>query len=270
MTRSIHRKQALAAVLVLTGLAAPAMAAAATDDTTATTEPTAPPATFEPLVIEGDPACSPYVNITLALSSEAPDPEMMTETLDELDAAIPEDLEDPLPVMTGAAREVLASGGEDFSPFETEEFTAAQAEVDPWMFENCEFEQKLEVNTIEYGFDGLPEELEAGVTAILLTNNGAQMHEMAMLRRNEGVTESWQELLELPEEEAMTKATFVGAGFVPMTDSTTLVVADLEAGEYIALCFVPDGSMMHDGEMTEGTGPPHFVEGMMQEFVVAD
>jgi hypothetical protein len=282
MTRSTHRKQGLAAALVLAGLAAPAMAAAATagtDDTTPTTSAategttgdTAVPPTFEPLEIEGDPACTPYVGVTQALSSEAPDPEAITEMLDELDAAIPEDLAESLPVMTGAAREVLASGGEDFGPFETPEFTEAQAAVDVWMFENCDFEQKLEVTTVEYGFDDLPEELEAGVTAILLTNDGAQMHEIAMLRRNEGVTESWEELLELPEEEAMSKAAFVGAGFVPMTGSTTLVVADLEPGDYAALCFVPVGSMMHeDGEMTEGTGPPHFVEGMMQEFTVVD
>lgn len=284
MTRSNHRARRLAAFMVLAslgGLSAHTASAASAPGTTPTTTPdtTVPDdtsaatsvETTEPLVIEGDPACTPYVGVTLAFSSETPDPEAIGTMLDELEGAIPEDIAEELPVMISAAREVLASEGADFAPFETPEFTAAQATVDPWMFEHCEFDQKFEVSTIEYGFDGMPEELPAGTTAILLTNEGAQMHEIAVLRRNDDVTESWMELLELPQEEAMTKASFVMGGFVPMTGSTTLVVADLEPGDYVALCFVPDGSMMPEGgEMTEGTGPPHFVEGMMHEFTVVD
>ena len=48
------------------------------------------------------------------------------------------------------------------------------------------------------------------------------------------------------------------------------MVADLAPGEYIALCFIPVGtSMSHDGEFVEGTGAPHFTEGMQHEFTVA-
>ena len=96
------------------------------------------------------------------------------------------------------------------------------------------------------------------------------MHEITMLRRNDDTTESWMELLEMPEEEAMAKATFVAGGFVPMNGSTTLVVATLEPGDYAALCSIPTGSAMAEGEMTEGTGPPHFVGGMLHEFTVTD
>ena len=44
------------------------------------------------------------------------------------------------------------------------------------------------------------------------TNEGAEDHELAIARKNDGVTESFDELLALPEEEAMTKVTFVTAG----------------------------------------------------------
>lgn len=279
MKRSTRRHAASTALLLMAGLSVPTagvVTAAAGDDTTPTTEPaspadSAPPTTTEPLVIDGDPACTPYVGVTQAFSSEAPDPEAITALLDELDAAVPDDVADEVPVMTEAARAVLASEGQDFSPFETPEFAEAQATVDTWMFENCEFDQKVEVTTIDTAFEGMPDELEGGVTAFLVTNEGDQMHELLMLRRLDGVTETWAELLEMPEEEAMAKTTVAGAGFVPMTGSVTLVVADLEAGDHLAICFVPGGSMMHeDGEMTEGTGPPHFVDGMIREFSVVD
>jgi hypothetical protein len=39
-------------------------------------------------------------------------------------------------------------------------------------------------------------------------------------------------------------------------------VVDLEAGTYVAVCFLPD----HLGEQT---GMPHFMLGMIQEFAVA-
>ena len=91
-----------------------------------------------------------------------------------------------------------------------------------------------------------------------------------MLRKNEGVTESWDELLQLPEEEAMEFVTEVGGAFAPTKGSVGLGVFELEAGEHIALCFIPVGtSMGADGEFVEGDGPPHFVEGMRHEFTVA-
>ena len=46
----------------------------------------------------------------------------------------------------------------------------------------------------------------------------------------------------------------------------TVVFTDLQPGEYIALCFIPEGSK---DENTEGQGPPHFTKGMRMEFSVA-
>lgn len=50
-------------------------------------------------------------------------------------------------------------------------------------------------------------------------------------------------------------------------------VADLEEGEYIALCFIPVGltpeaaaAVEEGGE--EPQGPPHFTQGMRAEFTV--
>ena len=73
-----------------------------------------------------------------------------------------------------------------------------------------------------------------------------------------------QELLALPEEEAMAKVDMVAAVFAPPGDES-YSVADLEAGDYAMVCFIPTGA---SEENPEGTGPPHFIQGMLAEFTV--
>ena len=196
-----------------------------------------------------------------------PDPATLTPLLDDLDENAPDDLQEPLAVMTGAAREVLENG--DFAAFESPEFAAAQGTVDPWMFENCEFDQQAEVTAEEFTFTGMPDELDAGRAAILLTNKGAEAHEMAIMRKADGVEQSWEEILALPQEEAEALVVQVGGAFAPRKDTKGLAVVDLVPGDYVVACFVPGGtSMTADGTVTEGTGQPHFMSGMLEEFTV--
>jgi hypothetical protein len=92
---------------------------------------------------------------------------------------------------------------------------------------------------------------------------------MVLIRRNEGTTEPWEEVLGLPEEEAMTKVTPLGAAFVGPVGSSETLVADLTPGEYIAICFISAGTTVgEDGSFTEGAGQPHFMLGMQAEFIV--
>ena len=50
-----------------------------------------------------------------------------------------------------------------------------------------------------------------------------------------------------------------------------LIEGELAPGEYAALCFLPEGSTFHDdGSFGEGTGMPHFMQGMFQTFDVVD
>jgi uncharacterized cupredoxin-like copper-binding protein len=249
--------------------------------TTATTEPettdsaTTEPATTDAAEADIDAVCEAYTEITFAFNAEPEgDPaEFLQNTvvplIETLEANAPSEVADSLGVMTSAAQQVVDSGGEDFSAFEAPEFSEAQSEVDPYMFENCTYDATYEVSLIDYAFEGMPSEIEAGRVAILVTNEGSEAHEMALMSKAEGVTESWQELVELPEEEAMEKVNFVGGAFAPTTGSQGLLVVDIEPGEYAALCFIPTGTTMDGGEMTEGTGPPHLVQGMVQEFTVA-
>lgn len=245
--------------------------AVAAADQPATTVPATAPATDAGAAADagaGAPVCAPYLEVTAQFNGE-PDPATLGGLVDEIDAQAPGEIADQLGVMTTAVRTVLESGGADFSAFEAPAFGEAQNTVDPWMFEHCPFDAKLDVIATEYHYEGIPAEMAAGEVGLLVTNEGNEAHEIAIMRKNDGVTETWQELLELPEEEAMAKVTPVSGGFVPRTGSQALSVVDLEAGEYVAICFVPTGtSMSPEGEVTEGTGAPHFAEGMLHEFTV--
>jgi uncharacterized cupredoxin-like copper-binding protein len=139
-------------------------------------------------------------------------------------------------------------------------------EVDPglgaglaqYAAENCDV-QSTEVSLIDYGFEGLPGEVPAGLNVFVLENAGEEDHEMVLLKKNDP-EQSAEDILALPEEEAMQATTFVGFGMAAVGESGALDV-NLEPGSYIAVCFFPVGG----GE----DGPPHFTEGMVAEFTVA-
>lgn len=241
--------------------AAPATVAAGT--TTAAT------AAAAPAQAATSGACAPYFEITAQFNGD-PDPELLTAALDDLDANAPPEVADSVGLTTSAARQVLDSGGEDFSPFETPEFMAARNDINGWAFENCEFDATYEVTATEYAFEGMPAEVEAGLIAVKLTNEGQEAHELGVVRRLEGTTEAWDELLQMPWEELDVKVEFLGSGFAPTTGSAGYAFIDTSAGgEYAALCFVPTGTVMTaEGETTDGSGPPHAMQGMIHEFSV--
>jgi hypothetical protein len=141
------------------------------------------------------------------------------------------------------------------------------------------------VEGYEYRYEGLPTSVPVG-SGLALVNEGAEVHELAVFRRNEGTTESWEELLALPEDEALTKVTPVDASFAAPGQSADHPVLVAQEGDYIAVCFIPQGmtSIPTDGGASPGAsgavdpseapasipafGPPHFVLGMWQSFAV--
>jgi len=123
-------------------------------------------------------------------------------------------------------------------------------------------------------------------------NTGAEAHELIVARKNDGVTETWDELIAMPEEEAFAKVTTLGPLFanpgetaafgIGPTGPAPMTALTLEQeGEYIALCFIPQGTTELPDFSAEAAqaspdastsqapqGPPHFVLGMRQEFTV--
>lgn len=120
----------------------------------------------------------------------------------------------------------------------------------------------LDVTAVDYEFEGIPDEIPAGTAEVTFTNDGADDHVLVVFRFNDDAT--LDEILQLSEAEAEERVTIVGEVFAPTGASETGTIELDEPGRYAAICPIPVGA---HGD-TEGTGPPHFVEGMAQEFEV--
>jgi uncharacterized cupredoxin-like copper-binding protein len=131
-------------------------------------------------------------------------------------------------------------------------------------------EGTVTVTAVDYAFSGIGSEVAAGTT-FSFVNEGEELHELAIVRRNEGVTESWEELLSMSEEETADLITFVGQLMAePGAEAEGTLTVD-EPGDYFAVCFVPTGMTSMD-EMPDASemGAPHFTQGMQMEFTVTD
>ena len=130
----------------------------------------------------------------------------------------------------------------------------------------------ITVTAMDYHFDGLPTSVPAG-TSLTLINEGVEVHELIVARRNDDTTKSWDELLALPEDQVMSRITMLGPLLAGPGETAPGSLLLEQEGDYIALCFVPQG-------MTTIPGPeatldpaleaalPHVALGMRQEFTV--
>jgi hypothetical protein len=138
----------------------------------------------------------------------------------------------------------------------------------------------VSVDLADFKFVNLPDNVKAGKQTWAVTNKGAQLHELALFKLGEGITidqligmVSATEATPMPGMAASTPAAVppqaspAGAppvvendGFAPVSPGYGgWLLLDLEAGNYAALCFVPDIK----------TGKPHFMLGMQQAFTVS-
>jgi plastocyanin len=142
----------------------------------------------------------------------------------------------------------------------------------------------VEVTTVDYAFEGLSTELDAGTSITVRNTSAAELHELVALRLPDDERRSVAELAKLPPQEL--EALFAAPpalvavappgkdGFVALGDGTLS-----EPGRYAVFCFIPTGAdpqayldalEANPGQppQVEG-GPPHFVTGMYTELVVA-
>ncbi|MGH9135791.1 MAG: hypothetical protein ACRD0G_01935 [Acidimicrobiales bacterium] len=174
---------------------------------------------------------------------------------DDIVAAAPPELAEAAATFDAGVDELAETG--DFAVFETPEMTAVFEEAHAFDLATCGW-NVVEVNAVDYHYENLPTELPSGPTSFELGNTGEEPHELAVFRKNDGVTMSVEELLEVPEEEVFDLVTFVDQAFAD-PGGHGYTVQNLTPGDYVALCFVPTG-----GE----DGPPHITHGMYAEFTV--
>lgn len=214
--------------------------------------------------------CGDFLEVNNQVSlidTPAGDPEALVASVEAALGSAPEEIESDVETMAAFAQ----SGGEGEGPT-FEEFQAAEASVLPWLSENCEVES-VDVTAVDYAFEDMPDSVDAGALAVSFTNEGAELHEMVVVRINDGVDMTAEELLALPEEEALSLATPLGAAFADPGDTTPAIFDLNEPGNYFIACFIPVGLTPEAAQDAEATGseldgPPHFTQGMFAEFTV--
>jgi hypothetical protein len=132
------------------------------------------------------------------------------------------------------------------------------------------------ISMMDFHFTGLPATVTPGQHVWEMVNQGQQLHEIVVLQLAPGVTYEQVEAIFMAPPAATPMAGMDAstpmaeqAGPPPFTSVTGIapaspgtegwLVVDLAAGEYAAICFVPDAE----------TGAPHFALGMIAPFTVA-
>ena len=196
---------------------------------------------------------------------ELPKQDEVSPMFEALVANAPDDVADDAEVAVASAKDALAG---DDEAFDDPAFVEALREVDGRAFDTCEA-TKQQVSAVDYGFEGFDEELDAGSMIFRLQNDGDELHEVVLLQKDDGVTQPMAEILALGEEEGQALVSDVGFNFIGGPGDVSYLYTYLEPGNYAAVCFLPVGAA--DFEALEALGedaPPHFTQGMVQDFTV--
>ncbi len=259
------------------------------DDTEAAATTDAPAASDAPVTTSGgdttaaggedlEQFCSTAVALEVAAAAGGggegePDPEAnkafaasLIPFLTDMEASAPASIKPMVAKITPLAEAAAESGDiSSLDTFESPEFLADLNELHAAEVESCEWATTA-VDMQDYHFMGLADSLPVGVHSFEISTSGNEPHLMDIVRKNDGVTESFEELLALPEEEAFAKVTSVGSGFAAPGESSYVLV-DFAPGEYLAVCPLPVGWVDMSGPPPDGA--PHFTEGMLHEFTVS-
>jgi uncharacterized cupredoxin-like copper-binding protein len=100
-------------------------------------------------------------------------------------------------------------------------------------------------------------QIQAGERTLRVTNQGPQVHEMAVIRTDAPVAEVMQALANFDEEPPFEITDFGGMQAIDAGKSGW-VTMNFTPGTYVLLCFVPDPE----------TGAPHVALGMVEAFTV--
>jgi hypothetical protein len=235
---------------------------ATTDTTEASTDTTAAPA-------EGDNAafCDGVVAFNSAVfqydiseDSDEADIKAAGEDLAPLFQPIADNAPDDLATDAGALNDTIQALLEgDAAAFSADATFEQYTGLVSGAIDACDYEQ-ISVKGVDYAYEGVPATIAAGTVAFEFENaSEAEDHMMGIVRKKDGVTLTFAELLDLPDDQGEDQTEFLGEAFAPPGE-TGSALATLTPGSYAMICFIPVGS----GE----DGPPHFTQGMLQEFTV--
>jgi uncharacterized cupredoxin-like copper-binding protein len=120
---------------------------------------------------------------------------------------------------------------------------------------------EADVNVVMADFAfAIPGEIKSGEQLWKVTNEGQQIHHMVIMKPHKGKTVD-DILAYDPSTGGEEPATEIGIIEVMTNGESAYKMMNLEPGDYIAICFMPDHA-------AGGDGAPHFVHGMVQNFTV--
>ena len=132
------------------------------------------------------------------------------------------------------------------------------------------------VTAVDFAFEGVPAQVPSGTT-LSLTNAGQEVHEMVVVRKLPTTTQTFEELLALPQEEALKLVQDIGFAFAEPGKTADQTITTGEPGQYLMVCFIPAGTTSlpsidpsSSAAPSLGTGAPHFTLGMLKEFTVTE
>ena len=188
----------------------------------------------------------------------------------EVQTAAPAEIQEDVDLVAELIREGLSTGDE--SIFESDDFEAADTNIDEFALEECPFET-VEITGVDYAFEGVPASVGTGQLALDFTvAEGGEPHEMVVVRINDDVEAPIEEIAAQPFEQVAQQVQFLGRAFGLPGESDPLFLSVEEPGRYGLVCFLPVGSTAESLEEMEGPpaedAPTHFSQGMFAEFTV--
>lgn len=243
---------------------------AVTDTTQPARGATTSPAAFCDAALTLETAAGPDVNFPEATDEEIADAakawgaEVLRPLADEVVSVAPAAIAPEIEVLSEVVDEVRETG--DISAFATPDAAAALDAYLDFAGAECGW-RTMRVGGVDYGFEGIPSEVDAGPTRVVFTNEGNELHELFLFRRNDGADRPVEELLSLPDDEVAQLLTPVGVPAFAPPGVSEQVVYDLGSGSYIAVCFIPVGITSEDAVPPPGA-VPHAAHGMVAEFTV--
>ena len=147
--------------------------------------------------------------------------------------------------------------------FESEAGTALLATIEPYIYDNCPGKQ-LAVTAIDYGYQGMPATLPAGVTKIKMTNAAPKEEHMMVIAKltAAGETMELDKILALPDKKAPKYIDYSSAAYVfAKPGDAGYSPINLTPGKYAYMCFSSQGG--------KKKGKLHYMLGMEGEVTVS-
>jgi hypothetical protein len=159
------------------------------------------------------------------------------------------------------ARQGAATG--DPATLSSPDLKNSDRNIDQYMLQQCGYES-VQITATDHAYQGLPGTIPAGTVGITLSNQGADAHQVLLLRANDGVTRPFAEILNLPPDQQAQAATAIGSAEADPGETST-VFLQLVPGRYGAADFVTQGTTRL---VAPASGPPHYSLGMQDELTV--